>query len=109
MSEQKKQEEGQSFSQENSQELGEQALEVVTGGVIEKPTPIGPNIYLYNSRSGANQGTVTLHTGDISIPEHTQMMGRMRPNTEWLHVPQRQANGSINHAYIKISAPSEGR
>lgn len=100
MSEQRKLWEGQPLSQE----IDAQALEMVTGGVIESPTPIGPHKYLYNGglNSWGNPGTVTLHTSDISIPDHTHAMSVQRPGTAWLQVPVPQPSGEIQHSYRSI-------
>lgn len=105
MSEQKNQWDGQPLPQGELQEIEAQALEAVTGGVIESPTPIGPNKYLYASaphRSQGLGGTVTLHTTDISVPEHTATMGNMPRNTVWQHVPIPQPSGDIKHTYREI-------
>jgi len=104
MSEQKNQWKGQPLPQGEFQEMEAQALEAVTGGVIEFPTPIGLNKYLYASAPHPHYGpgTVTLHTTDISVPEHTATMGNMPMSTVWQHVPVPQPNGQILHTYDKI-------
>ena len=110
MSEQKDHREGQSFPQGAFQELEEQTLEAVAGGIIEMPTPIGPNTYLYNSQSygsrvGTRTGTVTLHTHDISIPEHTYVMRTAEHESTWQHVPVTRPDGTIEHTYHEILYP----
>jgi|SRR5689334_23487375 len=105
MSDQTNQWEGQPLPQEESQEIDAQELEAITGGVIEKPTPVGPNIYLYNGRPNPHSGApaiVALHTSDISIPHHTAAMSNQKDGTVWQHVPVRQPNGEIQHTYHKI-------
>ena len=105
MSEQKHQLEREPLPQGACQEIEAQALKAVTGGAIEKPTPVGPKTYLYNSGVGVGNrrpGMVTLHTNDISIPDHTLVMGVQPPGTRWQHVPVPQPDGTIQHTYREI-------
>jgi hypothetical protein len=103
MNKQKNQWEEQPLSQGEFQEIEEQEMEMVAGGIsrpIESPTPIGINKYIYGTWHP--EGTAILHTNDISIPHHTVAMIAKPPNTEWLHVLVPGPDGVVQHHYQQI-------